>query len=622
MQRDNTRTRYDWIIFAATVAGLGLLLNFLTELTYSGDIGAVFSAGFLPWLLSYLIVVAVSLVFIAIVGNAFLGYALSSIVFITLVCVNLLKYATLNEVFVPSDLFKAGLAARFGHGISLGLPPVFWLFLGLWFVTLLVVYVFMPSAKVSPVTRICLFTASVAFLFFMLTASTFKLKLMSDWGIRYNMLEPEYTYHNNGIILGFTLHMRSELITKPDIYDNIAEEYDMALAQGVDVPDTAPLVDPYNIIFFLSESFFDPSNINLLNTYNDPIPTYHKLAKKFPSGSLIVPSYGGATINTEFEILTGLSTAFLPRGTYPFLQYMRGDMHTIASVFTDKGYRTIGVHTYDKTFYSRDTVYPMLGVSEFYGENDMQKYDLSGGYLSDMLMSWAIVDIINDKTGDDSAVKTSTRKSQTKQPKFIFAISMENHLPYSADKYPQDDVNVLNDNLADTDKQILTSYLNGIKKSDEALEWLTTELSKVNERTLLVFFGDHLPPFPNQAIYKDLGYIANDKQLDFTVKESYDMHKTPLLIWANFPIEKQDIAIGSSFLSSFVLNNYTSVHDDSYFNLNSYIGTELTAINAQLILGRDGTLSKSAPASLQSRVSLFEGMVYDVLFGSNKIKAK
>ena len=36
------------------------------------------------------------------------------------------------------------------------------------------------------------------------------------------------------------------------------------------------------------------------------------------------PEFGGMTANVEFEALTGFSNAFLPYGSIPYQQYVRG----------------------------------------------------------------------------------------------------------------------------------------------------------------------------------------------------------------------------------------------------------------------------------------------------------
>ena len=69
----------------------------------------------------------------------------------------------------------------------------------------------------------------------------------------------------------------------------------------------AGVVRQPNIIFIQLESFFDATTVKNLNISEDPIPTFHKIQKEYTSGYLKVPVYGAGTINTEFEVITGMN---------------------------------------------------------------------------------------------------------------------------------------------------------------------------------------------------------------------------------------------------------------------------------------------------------------------------
>ena len=81
-----------------------------------------------------------------------------------------------------------------------------------------------------------------------------------------------------------------------------------------------------DIVVVQSESFFDPSVVRGLDG-EDFAPNLHRLAKEGSSGGLHVPTYGGGTIRTEFEVLTGLSLRYFPTLQFPYLQ-----MHGVRSL--------------------------------------------------------------------------------------------------------------------------------------------------------------------------------------------------------------------------------------------------------------------------------------------------
>ena len=100
----------------------------------------------------------------------------------------------------------------------------------------------------------------------------------------------------------------------------------------------------------------------------DPAPVFHELQKSEFTGRVIVPAFGGATCDTEFEFLTGNSFFFVTPGDTPFTQLNKylteTDNRSLVSVFNENGYRTVGVHTHNNSIYSRDVIYPLLGFRE------------------------------------------------------------------------------------------------------------------------------------------------------------------------------------------------------------------------------------------------------------------
>jgi phosphoglycerol transferase MdoB-like AlkP superfamily enzyme len=78
-----------------------------------------------------------------------------------------------------------------------------------------------------------------------------------------------------------------------------------------------------NIVYVQLESFIDPTLIKDLEFSEDPIPNFHKLQKKYSTGTLRVPSVGAGTANTEFEVLTGMRIMSFGPGEYPYKTIMK-----------------------------------------------------------------------------------------------------------------------------------------------------------------------------------------------------------------------------------------------------------------------------------------------------------
>ena len=94
---------------------------------------------------------------------------------------------------------------------------------------------------------------------------------------------------------------------------------------------------------------------------------------------------------------------------------------------------------------------------------------------------------ISDASDMQHIIDTYEKKEAGK-PAFIFNVTMQNHGGYT-DVYP----NFENDIQAQYNSDALNQYLSLIHKTDAALEDLVSYFSKVDEKTVIVFFGDHQP---------------------------------------------------------------------------------------------------------------------------------
>ena len=72
--------------------------------------------------------------------------------------------------------------------------------------------------------------------------------------------------------------------------------------------------------------------------------------------------------------------------------------------------------------------------------------------------------------------------------------------------------------------------------SDEAFEGLIDYFSKVDEKTIVVMFGDHQPT----DIIAEPILEANGKLDDDSLQTQQERYIVPFVIWANYDIEKQD----------------------------------------------------------------------------------
>ena len=168
-------------------------------------------------------------------------------------------------------------------------------------------------------------------------------------------------------------------------------------------------------------------------------------------------------------------------GEYPYTTIMRETTSESAAYdLKDYGYATHAIHDHTGKFYGRYLVYPDLGFDSFTSVEYMQNIERNP-------LKWA----------DDSCLTGEIKKAMdsTPQQDFVFAVSVQGHGKYPVDK-PIDDTQTITVNGFNEDESVgFEYYVNQIHRMDEFLGELTDELSKSDEPTVLIAYGDHLPKF-------------------------------------------------------------------------------------------------------------------------------
>lgn len=400
-----------------------------------------------------------------------------------------------------------------------------------------------------------------------------------------------YNYETNGFIVGTITNLREKKQPKPANYskkevDKITQKY-INIAKEQNDTKKDPKEEKVNIVYVMSESFIDPSLGKHIYDYGkkDPIPYTHKLLKKHTSGWAASSEYGGGTANVEFEALTGFSNFFL--NTIPYSSLVSGNnaIPSLPRYLSQYGYSTIALHPYKTTMYKRNSVYPTLGFKKFKGEDDFKYKDTleKSPYIS-----------------DESAFKqTIDELKESENPAFIHLVTMQNHMPYE-NIYENNPFSVTAKNNNTEEAHKIEGYLRGINYSDNAMKNFIASLNKLNEKTIVVFWGDHWP-----GIYGDVfGNYQNE----------HDIRRTPLLVYSNFENEK--VKLGTQSL------NYTQVTALSQANLKlspfQYMLNDLRqsfpALNKDFV-----TMDEAEKNQLLKDYEMIE---YDILSGEKFSKGK
>ncbi len=294
-----------------------------------------------------------------------------------------------------------------------------------------------------------------------------------------------------------------------------------------------------NIIIIQSEAFWDPTVLENVKFNKDPLPYFHELTENFSSGTINLPVYGGGTVNSEFEVLTGMTNQFLPAGTVPYTHLINEPIPALPNILTNSGYQATAIHPYHNWFYQRDSVFKYLGFDNF---------------LSLEFFPEPVQDMMYYR--DDEIYQEIIKKlEEDEKPQFIYAITMQNHGPYKTDAKKfyasmEADLKDTNTDFSPEAKAMLEFQTDNLVEMDKQLKSLIGYLEKSNRKTIVAYFGDHLPLLgDNYLVYNESGYFENDQ----TYEGYQKMFTTPLLIWNNFDDKKENLEMSSPFLGPYLL---------------------------------------------------------------------
>ena len=368
-----------------------------------------------------------------------------------------------------------------------------------------------------------------------------------------------------------------------------------------------------NVIFLMSESFFDVTKLPYVSFSEDPIPIFRSLAEKHTSGDFISNTYCGGTGYVEMEVLTGICsnllrdsdtlTSLAPNSVYEKIP-------TIADVFRAYGYRTSFLHSYNSNLYNREAIYTAFGFDDILFEDSFgADAEMRGGYISDMALSEKIISMYEEK-GDS--------------PMFMFALSMENHQPYTSDKFDGEmPIEIESDILSEADLGLLGSYVSGLYDADNALGRLTEYFEDAEEKVMIVFFGDHLPNLKvseKDTVYSLLGYSSTSVTTDWQPQELEKMLSTDYLIWTNYEDEAEpDRTESSNMLGLSVLRRLGLELGDYYAWLDRFVAPYMLIYRPRLYVSASGESYSEIPEEHKEIMENYKTAVFDIVYGDGRI---
>ena len=501
-----------------------------------------------------------------------------------------------GRTLFPGDFLTLRTAANVAGNYDYRPDSMQWLTIGI-FAAVLVLLSFLPREEKRPFDWRGFAPAAAGTAVFL--AAFFGTGWVEGLGIEPSM----WTTRGNGLVLNFTVCLKYMKVEKPDSY---SQETLAALAgeNPSDAADTAASADggtqPVNVIVIMNESLSDLSVLPGVESNMDAMPFLRSLTDNTIKGYAYSSVFGGTTANSEYEFLTGNTTAFLPAGTVPYQMYVSDGDPSLVGQMEALGYTTIAAHPYRSSGWNRPTVYADYGFDEVYFESDFQdraymRGDARTGYVT-------------DRCDYENLIRWYEEKEEG-QPLFLFNVTMQNHSAYQMawTNLPKE---VWLTGELENRFQTVNQYLSLVYQSDQAFGDLIDYFSQVEEPTMILLFGDHQPQVATNFYTDVLGTNP-----DTATAQKKQM--VPFVLWANYDIpEAQGVELSLNYLSALLMDT-ANLPMTGYQKFLSQLWETAPVINTVGIRDAQGNWygeNAALPEELDGAIEDYKVLLYNNVF--------
>jgi len=414
------------------------------------------------------------------------------------------------------------------------------------------------SDKLRPIVRgvgvlACLLVIFISnYVFFSNSAINNRLVVT---GNRYNQVNQ---FNSRGFMYSFLFALNTQRIEAPYGHDPERVREIIRTADTSSIDRLAGEQLPH-IIMIMGEAF---SDISLLPYFDfsdfggQPLSNWVALRDESIQGHIFVPSHGGGTADTEFDVFTGLNTRQF-RGGIPFsFRMINDDFESIATILNSLGYRSEFVHPGFEWFYNRQNIYRWLGFERLVFIDEFEGLPTKGWYMNEHDTINRVIDMFEEHKARNPGI-----------PYFHFCVTIQNHGPY-VDKFI-DGADVPIPNFAttldfnETETNALSNYFYAMYDADKELGRLVEHLRGLDEPVVVVYFGDHMPSL-GLELY---GTLFPDIHEPGSKEDLLRLFKTPFMIWfndaalelygidnpTNLVSDDETMLFGATYLGAFVL---------------------------------------------------------------------
>jgi phosphoglycerol transferase MdoB-like AlkP superfamily enzyme len=453
------------------------------------------------------------------------------------------------------------------------------------------------SPAMLPVRRICTGVIAAALLisFFALPYNEDVQWWIIDRGIQHPItmqFEPRASARDNGLLADWAISAAEAAMRRPERYSR--DEIERIARTYQQEPEPNPVTangQPVNLIIYLIESFMDPQDLGVRYT-SDPIPTFHAISRKYSSGRVVVPVFGGASANTEFELLTSLSMYFLPASSCPYRQFMTRDIPSLPRALHGYGYKTVAITADPPYLFNRKAAFGHLGFDRwiFPVEDPQTPRGPDPDFAADDATANAVLDA-----------------SKEGGPFFIFAFTSGSHFPWDYPDYQNSRLGLVKP-MKEPYGSRLKTYINALNVADRSLKKVIEHFEKSDQKTLIMVMGDHLPALAE--VYDQTGFFKNTGLTQ--IKRRYSV---PSAIWCNWPATKEDFLCSVNFMAVKLLH-LLQLRTSGSLALNAGVQSQFSVLS-QYVKTADGRqfLPQVDEVSSQPLLDDYGLIEYDLLKG-------
>jgi hypothetical protein len=258
-----------------------------------------------------------------------------------------------------------------------------------------------------------------------------------------------------------------------------------------------------DIIVIQHESVFDP---RIFGLPIEPVVEGFLAPANGCHGSLNVDIFGGGSWQSEFSLLTGLSSASFGSSAYYLFKRGAGRFHSsLPRSLASLGYRTMLTSSCRRSFLDYDVFYNSIGIDErvfiddFPPPFDIRRFEATN---SDALFLDAVIDAHARKVADDPA------------PRFLYVLTNFNHGPHRRRLVPPGQF--------ESERAFAAASLPDVeyaeyyaRLAETAATWQRLKSRLTNDvparPTLVVHYGDHQPVL-TRGIDRQLKLAANPRR--------------------------------------------------------------------------------------------------------------